>query len=71
MSIDYLQALIDRDDVYDPAPPELAPRAAPGRSGPPRPRRSRLLGLDTIRVLAAGCVVSWSIVAVETWLLVR
>jgi hypothetical protein len=30
-----------------------------------------LLGLDTIRVLAAGCVVSWSIVAVETWLLVR
>ena len=36
----------------------------------PRPR-SRLLSLDAVRLLALSGVVSWSAVAVETWMLVR
>jgi hypothetical protein len=33
--------------------------------------RARWLGVDAIRLLAGLCLVSWSAVAVETWLLVH
>jgi hypothetical protein len=36
----------------------------------PRTRR-RGLSLDAVRLLAFSGIVSWSIVAIETWMLVR
>ena len=69
MQIGYLESLVAGGFVHETyAPP-------PG-SRPPvvvehgRPRR-RALSLNAVRLLAVSGLVSWSIVAVETWMLVR
>lgn len=74
VQVDYLQTLVDRNDVYDPYAtlpgPELPPLPFGAVQLPFRARRP-LLRLESTRVLAASCLISWSIVAVETWMLVR
>ena len=68
--VDYLQALIERGDVYDPE--ALPPTPLGMLTTLRRPiRRRRSFGLNAVRLLAGSAVISWSIVAVETWLLVR
>lgn len=69
VQLDYLQALIDRGDVYTPSDVALLP-PTPVALALPRPRQ-RVVGLDTLRVVAMLGAVAWSIVAVETWMLVR
>lgn len=66
---DYLQNLIDRNDLYDPSPPIAATRPTLRRSQPIR--RVEGARVDAIRLLLTLCICSWSVVAVETWLLVR
>ena len=70
-SIDHLQSLIERDDVYDPSSAPVVRLHPLGAFEQVARTRIRWLGVDAIRLLAALCVVSWSTVAVETWLLVR
>jgi hypothetical protein len=70
-SSDYEQLLRDRGDVYDPGDPGLGPTTAPVIVAAPAVRRSRFFGLDAIRFLVIACVLSWAIVGVETWFLVR
>ena len=70
--IDHLQSLIDRDDIYDPSSaPDVRLQSPVGAFEQVARTRIRWVGVDAIRLLAALCVVSWSTVAVETWLLVR
>ena len=67
---DQLRPLIAPDDLYDPETPDLvvAPLATVGAA---RPRRRRAFGGDVTAVLLGLCIASWSVVAVETWMLVR
>ena len=67
--VDHLQSLIDRGDVYD---PDSLPSVPAGVVvALPRRRRTRSVGFDAVRILAALAVVAWAIVAVETWMLVQ
>jgi hypothetical protein len=70
-SSDYEQLLRDRGDVYDPGDPGLGATAAPVIVAGPAVRRPRFAGVDAIRFLLVACVLSWAIVGVETWFLVR
>jgi len=70
-SSDYEQLLRDRGDVYDPADPVLGPATSSLIVASPAVRRGRFFGLDAIRFLLIACVLSWAVVAVETWFLVR
>lgn len=73
--VDYLQALIERGDVYDPdvLPPSPGGNVSrlPVRFPASSPIRRRRLGLTAVQLLAGSALISWSIVAVETWMLVR
>jgi hypothetical protein len=69
-TIDYAQYLIERGDVYD---PDAAPTSLPALALIPITAAERRWSsrFDAVRVLLAMCVISWSVVAVETWLLLR
>lgn len=71
VQLDYLQALIARDDVFVRSSPDARPHGPVGLFEAVACKRARRWGIDAVRVLVAVGVVSWSTVAVETWLLVR
>ena len=70
--VDHLQALIDRGDVYHPSDVvSLLPPTPVAVALPRSHQRLRVIELDAVRLLAASGLVAWSIVALETWMLVR
>ena len=68
---DYLQALVDRNNVYSPSKPDLGPKPPTLAVFPRTRRRSWFADFTAVRLLAVSGVLSWSIVALETWMLVR
>lgn len=70
-SSDYEQLLRERGDVYDPGDPGLGATAAAVIVAAPAVRRPRFAGVDAIRFLLAACALSWAVVGVETWFLLR
>lgn len=65
---DFAHLSIDGDRVYGRrANRETLSTLPPGLTATSRARH----GLDPIRLLATLCIISWTVVAVETWLLVR
>jgi hypothetical protein len=69
--LDHLQALIARDDLYNPAAAPEPPSAQASIVATPTPRRSRRAGGDWTTTLTAVCVMVWSVVAAEIWMLIR